>query len=313
MLARWLREQVHRRIPVLFVLLAVAGPVQAQVEPTERPFLWMIEADKPSFLYGTIHLPDERVLAIPPVVLNAADSADALYVEVTPDEMASAAPMLMLGEGKTLKDVLPEDLYDRTSAYVQSKGIPMLALRGFKVWVLTIQLQVLDYIKQMAFRQPLDVAIYNRARDAGKEVGGLETIEEQLQVFEGFSEQEQIELLAQALDELEKDSGKPASYLERLLQTYLEGDGEKLHQLLFEELDPDDPLDQKFHRTVFVERDERMAQRIASKLESDPSRSYFFAIGSGHLTGQQSVRQKLEKRGFRITRLTPQDAQRFAK
>jgi len=303
----------HERFWIFFVVLVLgAGAAQAQVEPTERPFLWMIEGEKPSFLYGTFHLPDERILAIPQVVLNAADSADALYVEVTPDELASAAPMMMLAEGKTLQDVLPKELYDRASAYVQSKGLPFAALQRFKVWVLMVQLEVLDYIQQMGVRQPLDISIYNRARQAGKEVGGIETIEEQLKVFDDFSQQEQIKLLDQALEQLEENPDKSTSYLEKLLLVYLDGDEETLHQMLFEEIDPEDPLDRKFFRNVFADRDERMAERIAEKLESDPARSYFFAIGSGHLTGGQSVRQRLEARGFSITRLTPQDAARFA-
>ncbi len=297
-------------IPLVIVLLAI-GLLQAQAEPTDKPFLWMIEGQKPSFLYGTVHLPDERVLAIPEVVLKTVDWADALYVEVTPDELAAAASRLALPDGKRLQDVLPEDLYKRASAYVESKGLPFMHFQNLKIWVLTIQLELLDYLQQMAVHQPLDMAIYNRARKAGKEVGGIETLEEQLAVFEDFSEEEQIRLLSEALDQLEENPDRPASYLESLLLAYLEGNEEKLHQVLFQEIDKDDPLDQKFVENVFTDRDRRMSDRIASKVQADPSRSYFFAIGSGHLVGEQSVRRQLEARGFRITRLTPKDAERF--
>ncbi|MEE8585682.1 MAG: TraB/GumN family protein [Acidobacteriota bacterium] len=292
-------------------LLWLALTVAAQVEPTEKPFLWMIEGQKPSFLYGTIHLPDERVVAIPQLVLNAADSVDALYVEVTPDELASAAAKLMLPDGKTLQDVLPEELYQRASGYVESKGLPFMAFQNFKIWVLMVQIEILDYIQQMAVRPPLDLAIYSRAQQAGKEVGGIETLEEQLAVFDDFTEEEQIQLLSEALDLLEENPDKSSSYLERLLLAYLEGDEDNLHEMLFQEIDQDDPLDQKFVQNLFTGRNQRMADRIASKLESNPSRSYFFAIGAGHLVGEQSVRKQLESRGFRITRLTPADAERF--
>ena len=298
-----------RFLPLALLWLALT--VAAQVEPTEKPLLWMIEGQKPSFLYGTIHLPDERVLAIPQLVLNAADSAEALYVEVAPDELASAAAQLILPDGKTLQEVLPEDLYKRASGYVQSKGLPFMAFQNFKIWVLMVQIEILDYIQQMAVRQPLDLAIYNRAQEAGKEVGGIETLEEQLAVFDDFSEEEQIQLLSEALDQLEENPDKSSSYLEKLLLAYLEGDEDNLHEMLFQEIDKDDPLDQKFVQNLFTDRDRRMADRIASKLKANPSRSYFFAIGSGHLVGGQSVRKRLESRGFRITRLTPADAQRF--
>lgn len=298
------------RLRILFLLLLVQ-PLWAQVQPTERPFLWMIEGEQPSFLYGTFHLPDKRVLALPPVVEKAAGSVDGLYVEVTPDELAGAAAQMMLPDGKSLKDVLPEDLYNRTRQFVESKGLPFMALQRLKPWVLTVQLQLLDYIQQLATRQPLDMMLFSRARQAGKEVGGIETLEEQLSVFEEFSQEEQVQLLKEALDQLENDPERTGTYMERLLLAYLGGEEEKLYETLFEEVDLNDPVDQKFVRLVFTQRDIRMAERIAARLQENPGRSYFFAVGAGHLVSQNGVRKHLEAQGYRITRLTPQDVQRF--
>ena len=60
---------------------AIAGP---DPEPAP-PFLWMIDLDPPSFLLGTIHLPDERVLDLPPVVREAFDASEVVYTEITLD------------------------------------------------------------------------------------------------------------------------------------------------------------------------------------------------------------------------------------
>ena len=37
---------------------------------SKRPFLWGIEGDKPSYIFGTIHLGDERILTLPDVVIE---------------------------------------------------------------------------------------------------------------------------------------------------------------------------------------------------------------------------------------------------
>src|SRR5215471_8695107 len=52
------------------------------IQPTQKPFLWRIEGPVPSYLYGTIHIPDQRVLAIPDVVKKAMAVSDAVYTEV---------------------------------------------------------------------------------------------------------------------------------------------------------------------------------------------------------------------------------------
>ena len=64
---------------------AVPLPDAAAAKPAtaiEKPFLWRIETPVPSYLFGTIHLPDDRVTTLPTVVQQVLDSIDALYTEI---------------------------------------------------------------------------------------------------------------------------------------------------------------------------------------------------------------------------------------
>ena len=38
---------------------------------SKGPFLWLVEGRTPLYLFGTIHVPDDRVLALPPSVMKA--------------------------------------------------------------------------------------------------------------------------------------------------------------------------------------------------------------------------------------------------
>ena len=61
-------------------------------------------------------------------------------------------------------------------------------LNRMKPWAAMTQLSLLEFLPDMmAGRQPLDTMLWDRGEKAGKEVGALETIDEQLAVFDQFS------------------------------------------------------------------------------------------------------------------------------
>src|SRR5215510_15315077 len=68
------------------ITLGASARTQAPAaQPTQKPLLWRIEGPVPSYLYGTIHIPDQRVLALPEVVMRAMAASDAVYTEVQLD------------------------------------------------------------------------------------------------------------------------------------------------------------------------------------------------------------------------------------
>src|ERR1051325_3410775 len=64
---------------------------QAQVRATEKPFLWRIEGPVPSYLYGTVHVPDPRVLELPEVVRRALNASDVFNAEIPLDAATQGA------------------------------------------------------------------------------------------------------------------------------------------------------------------------------------------------------------------------------
>ena len=200
---------------------------QNQVTPTDKPFLWKIEGKKPSWLFGTIHLPDDRVLALHKVVTDALDTSDAVYVEVDPAEAQGPKMQqaLMLAGNQTLRDLVPAELYGRTEKYLQTKGLPIMALEKMKVWSLAVTVATLDYLPLMLTKQHMDFVIFTRAKENKKETGSLETVEEQIAVFEGLTTEEQVEFLRNTVEELEKGGGNP---IEKVIKMYLAGDVEPL-------------------------------------------------------------------------------------
>jgi uncharacterized protein len=265
-----------------------------------KPFLWKIEGEKPSWLFGTIHIPDDRVLDLPANVQDAINGADAVYVEVNPDELRSPEMMnaMFLPGTQSLKSLFPEDLYSRCDAYLRKKGVAMVMFEKMRVWTFSVTLTMLDYMNQMG-KGTLDEKVFRIGQAGGKEAGGLETAQEQLQVFESMSVDEQIELCRATLNELEKN---PEAPMEKLILLYLEGDAGKISEEVNRQMGIDTEFGEKFTKLLLADRDQRMADRIEAKMKQNPGKSYFFAVGAAHLTDRESIPVLLERKGFKVAR-----------
>lgn len=318
-------------IPMLSVLVALAAfaPASAQegkgkkkkIEAPQKPFLWIVEGGDlkaPSFLYGTIHLPDDRVTALSKVVEAAIDRCDGLFTELPmdPQSQQAMAPLLMRSDGKTISGTVPKELLDRVAGHLKAKGLQVAMFDRFKLWVLTTQLGTLDYLQaQMMGKQPLDAVVYSRAQKAGKEVGGVEKVEEQLGVFDALTEEEQLLMLKDTLDGLDKAKQEGKRPTDALVDAWLEGAEDKVLDLAADDMQAAESkeMNEKFMKLLLEDRNVTMATRIDEKLKADPNKSYFFAFGTMHFPGDKGVNKLLEAKGYKIRRLTQADAAKIKK
>jgi hypothetical protein len=287
-----------------------AAGADKKPQPVENPLLWRIgpaadgQQQPAGYLYGTIHVPDDRVLALPPAVIGALRTSTAVFTEIPMDSATqmAMAPKLMLSEGRTLDDVLPADLYARVEKKVSASGLPMTMIKRFKIWALATQLILLDRMVEFATKQPLDKVIRERGRTAGKRLGALETVDEQLAVFDELSEKEQVHLLRQTLDMLDEHAAKGEDPIEIMVEAYLTGDAAELERVMMETYDPDNPIDRKLIGRLFTERNQRMAERIRKELTAAEG-PVFFAVGAGHLVGDDGLVDLLRQAELTVERV----------
>ncbi len=306
-------------------LWRLAGPPTpqtpaAQIRPTEKPFLWRIEGTVPSYLYGTVHVPDQRVLELPDVVRRAFEASDVFNAEIPLDAtQAGMMNKVMLPPGQDLRKVAGEEIFGRLVKAISkvlggqlppgAGELVAATLLPMKPWVAMSQVELLEYLPDvMAGRQPLDAMLYNLATKGGKEVGALETVDEQIAVFEGFTQEEQVKMLASTLDELEKPRPGGISSTRELVDRYLAGDLAKLAEELNEQGPDDAALKTKMLTRVVDDRNSTMANRMAALLARKPAKSYFFAVGALHYAGDTGIISQLTKKGYKVTRLAPSDA-----
>jgi hypothetical protein len=280
---------------VLFVLAATLNPGWGQDTKSANGILYRVRspaAPTPSYLLGTIHSEDPRVLSLPEPVRTAFEASPALALEVVPNSEAIIKSMVAMTytDGRTLKEVLPPDLYQRAAEALGGLGMTPAAFQDFKPWAV-VTLLSLPPAEKGEF---LDLVLYRAALESRKEIKGLETMEEQLAVFDGLSEADQIALLRETLDARDR---MPAMF-EDLIRAYVAQDLDALMERSELYLQDGDPrLAALFREAAVDSRNRRMAERMQPLLDEG---GWFVAVGALHLPGQEGVLRLLEERGYEV-------------
>ncbi len=307
---------VRVALAVTLMALLVSGERPAASVAVERsPLLWRVDIEgQRLWLFGTIHLPDARVLDMPQAVRDAFDASDRVVTEVPFDtaRQVELAAALMLPEGQRLRTILGEARFARLETRVRTALTPVAPqiaplvaglLDRLRPWAAVAQLATLDYLPDlMAGRPALDAKLYADAQAAGKTVGGLETVAEQAGTFDAFTAAEQLTLVDEALRE--GSEGGLAISGSTLVEWYLAGDDEKLASAMSQGVG-DPALARKVELELVIKRNRRMADRIDALRRAAPRETIFVAVGALHLVGTDNLPQLLQARGYDSRRVRP--------
>jgi len=276
----------------LAVLLWIGGLGTAVASGFTRGLLFEISGagPTPSYLFGTIHSDDPRVLALPARVQTAFDLADGFVMEAVPDPEAvdKARRVMLFGDGRRLSAVLPMDLYRQVVEAAASRGLTTAAIEPLKPWALVTLLSA----PPSRSGEFLDLMLYRNAQEQGKPVAGLETLSEQMEILDGLSEAEQIALLRETLATI----GELGEVQTRLLAAYVRRDLDSLTQLnaMYRRWSSPE-LAARVQELAIDERNARMAERLRPLLDQG---GRFIAIGALHLPGPKGVLQRLLDAGL---------------
>ncbi len=300
--------------------------VTALEEGIIAPYLWKVTTpgvSAPSYLFGTIHIPDPKVTNLPPLVKQAYDSADAVYTEIPMDILGisgilgsiSMMQKIMLPMDEKLTDHLDLELEKRVDAILKDYGYSLLMFNQMKIWVVAAQVGQMDLMEEISSgKELLDQKLYMDAKRGGKIVGGLETMESQLKVFDDLSTEEQIKFLRETVKQLAKQKGLKPS--ESIIDAYLTGDTANIVGKLTDMMELDTAFGQKMYDRLLVKRDTDMSKKIADIIRADPNKINFFAIGALHLPRKEGVVGLLREKGITVERVidpnwTPEWALQF--
>lgn len=286
----------------LFLLCWLAGLLlplqllQASGAPFSSGLLFQIEhsGEPVGFLFGTIHSEDPRVLDLPPDVERAFVQSSLLCLEVDMAPANLLAPMttMFLADGRKLPAVIGPERYAKLVPAAAKRGIPEVSLRYYKPWAIAVLLST----PPVETGEFLDLMLYRRAVQMGKPVMGLESVEEQLDLFDKLPETDQVNLLEDSLNNLDQ----LPTLFKTLLETYLRRDLARLmeinEQLMLGE---DQVFADRLQEQLLDQRNRRMVERLQAPLMEG---NVFIAVGALHLPGEQGMLRLLQERGYQVVR-----------
>lgn len=293
-------------LAALVVLLGVAA-LRPATAGEERPYgqglLWRVEkpGEPASYVYGTMHSADERIVDLPEPVAQAFAESEAVVLELVMggDSAAQLTQALVLTDGSVLPDIVGDERFARITEIGTRYGMAPAQLQLFRPWAVMTFFSVppQEMVRQAQGNLPLDQALQAQAQALDKEVEGLETISEQLAVFGELSPEDQIALLDVALDL----NPQIEALYEDMKRAYLAGDLDGLHEMADRQSAGADPeLTALFEDRLIDTRNRLMVERMADRLAQGKA---FVAVGALHLSGETGILNLLADQGYSVTRV----------
>lgn len=289
---------------VLTLLLMAAGAAHAEeIErtPERQPILHVAVGPHGTlFIHGTLHVPDTRVSTLTTIEKAAVKAADELWTEVdfSNDVRVQLMPYVRLPKNRNLGQLLGEKLSARVASILKRRGERLSTWQGLKPWMLDVYIGLIFAPAETATEQTIDQALFAEAKSAKKVVGGLESVYEQVSVFDRLSLKEQVKLLEQTVDRLEKDLKRGTNGVETMIRIYLSGDAEELLTEVETYFDFDTKRDRDLYNVMHGKRNRRFVERLEAKAKGDSGKMRFVALGAAHLPGKKGVLRMLEESGY---------------
>jgi len=252
------------------------------------------------YLMGSIHVLRPSDYPLAPALLQAYSAAQFIYMEVNLQELDSQAVQAelmesaLMPEDKGLPAVLGKERYANAYSLAHEVGVELSSFDQFAPWFAAEAISQLQ-LMHLGFQPQSGVEAYflERARSDGKSVAGLETLHDQIALFQDMPLEQQATYLLSSLQQAQQLPKE----VDDMVHAWQRGDT----QWFTNELESELGADPQLYRSVLVARNRKWLPKIEALLKDD--RNYLVIVGTGHLVGRGSVIDLLKKDGIGATQL----------
>jgi len=290
----------------LTVLVALGLGAAAQKQNTKpastslpNTLLWKISGNnlqKPSYLFGTMHMLCANDIELSDSLKSAIRGADKVYLELDMDDMfqmMAAMTHMNMRSDTTLSDLLSPADYKKVKDYFEEHSgmIPFSVLERFKP--LLIESMVMEQSPKCENMIVMEQLVMQEAKENDVEIKGLETMDYQLGIFDSIPYKAQAQQLVKMVNDEKKGDTGEEKEMEILTNAYRQQQLDKLDELTKKE----DMGIKNFTDILLYNRNAAWAKKLQALMARN---ALVVAVGAGHLPGEKGVINLLRKAGYTV-------------
>lgn len=260
--------------------------------------LWKISKNgNKLFLGGTIHVLKKEDYPLPVEFSKAFKKADTLVFETdidkaqTPEFGQKMSKMMTYPAGKSLKDALNKNTFEKLKKYLAKRNIPVEQFIHFKPSMVVLVMTVIELKKMGMVDIGVDQYFHQKAKAAGKSTAYFETIDEQIKFLGSMGSGNENEMILSMI----KDMSRMESMMSVIKSAWLTGDENKLAEVSLTEMIRDYP---DLYQMLLVKRNNNWMPHI-EKMMAD-KKVEMILVGALHLVGKDGLLQQLRNKGYRV-------------
>ncbi len=279
---------------------AAARPNQTYApNAEENSLLWEITGKgltSPSWLYGTIHLIGKDDFFLTDSTRAFIDRSEMVTFEINMEDMTDISAQLgllmkaFMEDGKTLRDLLSDDDYKLVQEHFQNIGLPLFMFERIKPMFLTVMASGDMSPTAMSSGDMLsyEMEIMDLAKQTKKKMGGLESMEFQMSVFDSIPYEAQAQMLVESI----KSTDAGDEDFAKMVDLYKNQDIQGMVQMM-----GNDEGIAEYEDLLLNTRNKNWIPVMGEMMRAQPT---FFAVGAGHLGGELGVVALLRKEGYTV-------------
>lgn len=274
------------------LLTGILSIVSLQAQET-KSLLWKVEGNgiQTSYVFGTFHLIPQEDFILKDKVKKAMDATGVTVLELDMDDPNLTTEMqslVVLKDGKQLQSFMDEAEYEQLDTYLKEKlGVGMQVFNSMKPLAINSMITT-SFMGTQTASYETELIKYTTAQE--KEVLGLETVAFQIGVFDALPYDQQIDQIIEFIN----DPDKTRDLFTEMITTYKEEDVAGLYDFMEEYLAEDPEL----QKALLDNRNKNWVEKIP---EFSATQKVFYAVGAGHLGGDNGLINLLLQEGYSVT------------
>jgi len=278
-----------------------AGEISAGTSAPGQTCMWRVSSGTTvMYLLGSVHLLRSDDAFLSSDIERAFEQSEIVVFEVNfeAEDTAGAALRMMeasvLPEQKSLRDVVSPETYRMVERRFESMGLDVATMQQMRPWMVATTM-ALEELQRAGYSPThgVDRSLYRRASESGLEIRGLETIQDQLSLFENMTPAQDEAFLVQTMKDLDTVIGMA----DEIVEMWRSGRTDELGAVL---ADGYDDFPELFARLV-SERNRKWMPKLEELLAG--TEGVFVVVGALHLVGDEGVIALLRQGGYTVEHL----------